>query len=384
MAKTFTISTNTAETLKADPKGQAQAVFTVTNATSRPVRVMATAKPLGDTKREWLSIAGETDRDLAGSTTSQFTVNFKAPGAPGGKYPFRLDVASAVNPDEDFTEGQTINVEIPSLPPPPPKKPFPIWIVIVIVAAVLLIGGVILVLVLRSRGSNGPEPEETPTPVESPTETPTATPTQTPTQTPTATPAQTPTPGESAAVLEKRCFDLVQGQIAWNYQGSKSWSAINIENLCRGTTQPSEPPRCFQRVMHGGIKSGAPPVLSIERNVDRPGRDFSAFFLPQANDQLCRDACANNPSCTAYTYVNPGVQGPQARCWLKSGTPPNGAANGCCTSGVKTDRSTQWEWQNASNLCKGTNDADKIISCYQASLAGGASMQDAIAACNAK
>lgn len=379
MAKTFTISTNSPDTLKADPKGHAQAVFTVTNATSRPVRVMATAKALGDTKREWLSIAGESDRDLAASQTSQFTVNFDAPGAPGGKYPFRLDVASAVNPDEDFTEGQTINVEVPAAPPPPPpKKPFPMWIIIVIVAAVLLIGGVILFFALRSSGSNGPEVEETPTPVESPTETPT------PVPSPTATPTPTPTPGESAAVLEKRCFDLVQGQIAWNYSGSRTWSPANIENLCRGTTQSSEPPRCFARAMHGGINSGAPGTLSVERNVDRPGRDYSAFFLPAANDQLCRDACSKDLNCTAYTYVNPGVQGPQARCWLKNGTPPNGSSNGCCTSGVKTGGGTQWEWQNASNLCKGTNDADKTISCFQAKIAAGSSMQDAINACNTK
>ncbi len=73
MAKSFTITTTATDTLKADAKGHAEAVFTVTNATARPVRGMARAKPLGDTKREWLSIAGETERDFGGGATEQFT-----------------------------------------------------------------------------------------------------------------------------------------------------------------------------------------------------------------------------------------------------------------------------------------------------------------------
>ena len=38
MARSFTITTTATDTLKADDKGHAQAVFTVTNATARPVR----------------------------------------------------------------------------------------------------------------------------------------------------------------------------------------------------------------------------------------------------------------------------------------------------------------------------------------------------------
>jgi len=35
-----------------------------------------------------------------------------------------------------------------------------------------------------------------------------------------------------------------------------------------------------------------------------------------------------------YTYVNPGIQGPQARCWLKSGA-PNPVQSQCCVSGLR-------------------------------------------------
>lgn len=39
--------------------------------------------------------------------------------------------------------------------------------------------------------------------------------------------------------------------------------------------------------------------------------------------------------CVAWTYVNPGVQGPQARCWLKSAVPAPRPST-CCVSGIKS------------------------------------------------
>jgi hypothetical protein len=151
MAKTFTITTTATDTLKTDAKGHAEAVFTVTNSTARPVRGMARAKSLGDTKKESLSIAGETERDFGGGATEQFSVSFDAAGAPAGRYPFRLDVASALNPDEDFTEGPIVTVEVAAAATPPAaKKPFPKWIIPVILGVVVIIGVVVLILVLSS------------------------------------------------------------------------------------------------------------------------------------------------------------------------------------------------------------------------------------------
>jgi hypothetical protein len=51
---------------------------------------------------------------------------------------------------------------------------------------------------------------------------------------------------------------------------------------------------------------------------------------------MCQQQCADNAPCRAWTYVNPGVQGPQARCYLK-GSMPVEVANACCTSGIKVD-----------------------------------------------
>jgi len=98
MRNSFSVIT-TSDAIKADSSGRAQAAYAVTNTSSRPVRGLATVKAQGTTKREWLSIAGETERDFAAGATENFTVNFAATGAPAGKYPFRLDVAAAVNPD---------------------------------------------------------------------------------------------------------------------------------------------------------------------------------------------------------------------------------------------------------------------------------------------
>lgn len=161
MANIFAITTVN-DKLKADA-GSATIVFTVTNTTSRPLRGIAKIKPLGSTEAQWLKIDGETERDFPAGGTHQFTVIFNKPkpaappiGAqPAELFPFRLDEISAANPDEDFTEGPMVTIEIPEQKVEE-KKPFPWWIIPV--AAVLLIfAGVILWLVLRNGGAKVPE-----------------------------------------------------------------------------------------------------------------------------------------------------------------------------------------------------------------------------------
>jgi hypothetical protein len=125
---------------------------------------MAKASALDSTKQEWLHITGETDRDFAAGSTQQFVVSFDAPPAPpsaadaasADKYGFRLVVASATNPDEDFTEGQTIRVELPKVAPPQVSKPFPKWVFIPIGILLLLVIGVVLWLVLRAKAQPKP------------------------------------------------------------------------------------------------------------------------------------------------------------------------------------------------------------------------------------
>jgi hypothetical protein len=92
---------------------------------------------------------------------------------------------------------------------------------------------------------------------------------------------------------------------------------------------PPPPPSAWQ---------GAPPPYGgsggFEPGTDRAGGDYRSFDLPAPQPELCRDACWHEVQCRAFTYVNPGVQGNAARCWLKSVVPTT-QPNGCCVSGVK-------------------------------------------------
>lgn len=71
-----------------------------------------------------------------------------------------------------------------------------------------------------------------------------------------------------------------------------------------------------------------------EPDVDRPGADFTILWL-RGGPEACREACAQNSRCRAYTYVREGVPGRMEGCWLKDAVPAP-VENGCCVSGVKT------------------------------------------------
>lgn len=79
--------------------------------------------------------------------------------------------------------------------------------------------------------------------------------------------------------------------------------------------------------------SAGPLSCAVELNTDRAGGDFRNFDLASGNFEECRNACAADQSCRAYTFVKPGVQGPRARCWLKRERPYS-RANNCCVSGI--------------------------------------------------
>src|SRR2546423_11941405 len=69
----------------------------------------------------------------------------------------------------------------------------------------------------------------------------------------------------------------------------------------------------------------------FQPNTDRPGNDFGNFVTADA--ESCREACRINERCRAWTFVKAGIQGPSARCFLKTPAPAV-RANPCCTSGV--------------------------------------------------
>ena len=86
--------------------------------------------------------------------------------------------------------------------------------------------------------------------------------------------------------------------------------------------------------LHAAAAAAAPQAQEV--GVNRPGEDYKCIDLPSADPALCRKACDGDVQCRAYSYVKPGVEGPSARCWLKSAVPP-GVPDECCVSGVKAD-----------------------------------------------
>ena len=75
-----------------------------------------------------------------------------------------------------------------------------------------------------------------------------------------------------------------------------------------------------------------------ETFTDRPGSDYKVFSISYETEQfvavkICEDACKMDPNCKSFTYVKPGIQGKDARCYLKSAVPPP-IKNECCTSGL--------------------------------------------------
>lgn len=83
-------------------------------------------------------------------------------------------------------------------------------------------------------------------------------------------------------------------------------------------------------------RAPAGKMLSLQPGIDRMGSDYRGFALDQADPQVCRQACIGEAACRAYTYVNPGLKGPKAMCFLKNAV-PRPSQNACCTSGEVID-----------------------------------------------
>jgi hypothetical protein len=77
-------------------------------------------------------------------------------------------------------------------------------------------------------------------------------------------------------------------------------------------------------------------MSAMESETNRPGSDYNSFYLG-GNDPpaSCEDACARDPRCMAWTYVQPNTgQGPLPRCWLKKAV-PRSKRDAKCVSGYK-------------------------------------------------
>ncbi len=55
--------------------------------------------------------------------------------------------------------------------------------------------------------------------------------------------------------------------------------------------------------------------LRAENAINRPGGDYRNYVTDSWKD--CQAECEDGVSCSSWTYVRPGAQGPPGRCWLK-------------------------------------------------------------------
>jgi beta-lactam-binding protein with PASTA domain len=155
MNRVFAITAVAKEaTLMLADNRQGKVAFTVTNTTERAIRGQLNVKPLDSMKSEWLSIVGEKERDFPAHATQQVEVGIAIPPeVAAGKYAFRLDAVSVVNPDEDYTEGPNFALEVKAKTED--KKPFPWWIIVVAVL-VLALGGLAAWYFLKPKMVNVP------------------------------------------------------------------------------------------------------------------------------------------------------------------------------------------------------------------------------------
>jgi hypothetical protein len=168
VAAPFVISSPT-NTVVLGPDRTGEAAFSVSNQTGRAVRARASVVAIDPTQVGWLSIGRTAERDYPVGGMEQITVTATVPPeAAAGVYQFRLNVASVVNPDEDWAQSPVVafqvpEIEIPPPPPPPAEAPGYLETVLGAFAGALPLGAIgvgigllLLLLVVVAGGSGDP------------------------------------------------------------------------------------------------------------------------------------------------------------------------------------------------------------------------------------
>ena len=206
------------------------------------------------------------------------------------------------------------------------------------------------------------------------------------------------------------CAQQIQGQIAWDYEGTTYWSEVNVHRLCGGRPNSSNghPAACFQRVMHGGVSWGGGTrwrwenAIDLCEGVESAPHTFHCFrgqiaigrHWRQAIDHCTQSGRALRPAepfcdtlvqgLIAWDYSG-SVQWSQGNidrlCRGASNTNPASCFRQVMHGGVNWGGGTQWEWRNAIDLCEGSPDWRRTVGCFERQVASGAVWSQAIRAC---
>ena len=207
--------------------------------------------------------------------------------------------------------------------------------------------------------------------------------------------ALAPTPAHAQGA----CIGAAQGRIAWDYKGNKQWAQGNLDRLCRGAAT-AEPASCFQKVMHGGVNWGggtqwqwqnAIDLCEQSTNSDRTVQCFQAKVSQGWQKAIAQcDERAPQPVCESaaqgriawdYKGNTRWAQGNLDRlCKGATTAEPASCFQRVMHGGISWGSSTQWQWQNAIDLCEQSADASRTVQCFQAKVHMG--WQNAIARCD--
>ena len=163
----------------------------------------------------------------------------------------------------------------------------------------------------------------------------------------------------NVAFGQEYCF-RIKARTRAGTQGcvSAQWS----NKICDSALPPSGP--------------GVGRVSDLMRGVDLPGSDIperpdgrvplpvDAGTTPNI-DKLaedCRGLCNQQGRCVAWTLVKPGVQEPNAVCWLKHQIPAP-VESACCTSGTKVVANTDMPGMDIRRIAPSLNAEDCEKSC---------------------
>jgi beta-lactam-binding protein with PASTA domain len=147
MSRPFTIKP-AAETIELDRQRESEVVFTVSNASGRPINARGRISAADPAQKAWFKLQDEPERKLKVDETTQYKVKIAVPpNVAAGSYKLQFDVVEVDN-EESFTEGSPVGFQVKPAPTPTPTK-FPWWIVAVAAGVLLVGGGITLWLVTR-------------------------------------------------------------------------------------------------------------------------------------------------------------------------------------------------------------------------------------------
>ncbi len=123
---------------------------------------------------------------------------------------------------------------------------------------------------------------------------------------------------QSANILEMQCFSDIQGKVAWNQAGSKTWDEGRLKTLCNGTSNPKATAYCvtaeirLHKDLSRGIEACKSRLVAIDSSASNT--DTTANKPTPVNFGSLINVFSDGCSCSAVNLFdksrpedNPGI-----------------------------------------------------------------------------